>query len=183
MPPTSNRSAMLPKTPSAFVSDPTITSSWRGALVVSAMVAVVAALAVATRVLWLGEAFSDRTRLLMLIAAEGGFAAMLVAAFPALWVAGNWLPWLRALLGAIITGMLFIPATMFFFALKIRVIDGRIEADAITDLGPIELFWSLFGAMGMFTPTGLRYLAPGAVLAVSATALFVLFRWPRATSR
>jgi hypothetical protein len=167
------------KTQSASVSDAGTSNTWRDALLASALVAGVAALAVAAQLLWFEEAFSDRARLLMLLAAEGGFAATLVSAFPALWIAQNWWPWLRAALGAIVTGGLFVPATMFFFALKIRVVDGRVEADSVTDLGATELFWSMFGAMGMFTPTGLRYLAPWAALAVCAAAFLILYRWPR----
>jgi hypothetical protein len=131
------------------------------------------------RLFWFGEAFSDRAFLLILIAAAGGFTTMLAVAFAALWFAVPWHPLLRAALGAPLAGGLFVPATLFFFALKIRVIDGRIEADSVTDLGMTELFWSMFGAMGMFTPTGLRYLAPWAALAVCAAAFLILYRWPR----
>jgi hypothetical protein len=98
----------------------------------------------------------------------------------ALWIAGGWNRWLRAVLGGIGAGGLFIPASLFFFALKIRIIDGRIEADSVADLRLGEIFWSMFGAMGMFTPTGLRYLAPWPVIAVAALAAIILFFWPRA---
>ena len=74
------------------------------------------------------------------------------------------------------------PATLFFFAIKIRIIDGRIEADSVTDLQAEELFWSMFSAMGMFTPTGLRYLLPWPLVAVTLTAAILLYRWPRATA-
>ena len=92
---------------------------------------------------------------------------MLVVAVLALWVAGSWNRWLRAALGGIGVGGLFIPATLFVFALKIRVIDGRIEADSVADLRLGEIAWSMFGAMGMFTPTGLRYLTPWPLIAVA----------------
>jgi hypothetical protein len=148
---------------------------------VAVIVAAIAALAVALRIVGFEEPASDRTTLLVLITAAGGFGAMLCVAVLALWIAGGWNHWLRAILGGMGAGGLFIPATLFFFALKIRVIDGRIEADSVADLRFGEIFWSMFGAMGMFTPTGLRYLAPWPVLAVSVTAAFILFFWPRTT--
>ncbi len=142
-------------------------------------VGLVAVVAVAMRILAFEEAASDRTVLLLLIAAEGGVAAMLPVAVLALWIAERWNRVLRAVLGGLAVGGLFIPATLFFFALKIRVIDGRIEADTVTNLRAVELFWSMFGAMGMFTPTGLRYLAPWPVTAVGLAAAILFYFWPR----
>jgi hypothetical protein len=145
------------------------------------LVAAIAGLAVALRIFGFEEPASDRTLLLVLITIAGGFGAMLVVSVLALWIAGGWNRWLRTLLGGIGVGGLFIPATLFVFALKIRVIDGRIEADSVTDLRLGEIAWSMFGAMGMFTPTGLRYLAPWPVIAVALTAALILFFWPRPT--
>jgi hypothetical protein len=153
------------------------------AFALSLIVAAVAAASVALRVIVLEEPFSDRTLLLLLIAAEGAFSAMLVITLLAVWTAGAWRPWLRAALGAFAVGGLFLPATLFFFAIKIRIIDGRIEADSVTDLPAEELLWSMFSAMGMFTPTGLRYLLPWPLVAVTLTAAILLYRWPRATAR
>jgi hypothetical protein len=107
---------------------------------------------------------------------------MLAITLLAMWTAGAWRPWLRAILGGLAVGGLFIPATLFFFALKIRIIDGRIEADSVTDLHADDLFWSMFSAMGMFTPTGLRYLLPWPLIAVAITATLLLYRWPRANA-
>jgi hypothetical protein len=149
---------------------------------VAFIVALIAAAAVALRVTGFGEPPSDRTLLLVLIAAEGAFGAMLTLSVLAMWFAQGWNALLRAILGGIGVGGLFVPATMFFFALKIRVIDGRIEADSVSDLQFGELFWSMFGAMGMFTPTGLRYLLPWPALAVAVTAAILLYRWPRRIS-
>jgi hypothetical protein len=150
------------------------------AIGVALLVMAIAGLAVILRIIGFEEPASDRTILLVLITAAGGFGAMLVVSVLALWIAGGWNRWLRAFLGGLGVGGLFIPATLFFFALKIRVIDGRIEADSVADLQFGEIFWSMFGAMGMFTPTGLRYLAPWPVLVVAVTAAVILFFWPRA---
>lgn len=152
------------------------------AFALSLIVAAVAAIGVALSIAALEEPFTDRTFLLLLIAAEGAFGAMLPVAVLALWIATAWPAWLRAILGGLGVGALFLPATLFFFALKIRVIDGRIEADNVTDLQANELFWSMFGAMGMFTPTGLRYLLPWPLIAVGITATLLLYRWPRANA-
>ncbi len=179
MQPISQQSAMLRKMQSVFVSDPakgqsTLPQAFGAALIVAAG----AGLAVALRILGFEEPASDRTVLLVLITAAGGFGAMLVIAVLALWIAGGWNRWLRALIGGTGVGGLFIPATLFFFALKIRVIDGRIEANSVADLRFGEIAWSMFGAMGMFTPTGLRYLAPWPVIAVTVMAASILFFWP-----
>ncbi len=180
MRPTSLRSAMRRKMRLAFVSD---AGGRRNALSqafgVSLCVGLVAVLTVALRILAFEEAASDRTLLLLLIAAEGGVAATLPVAVLALWVTERWNRVLRALLGGFAVAGLFVPTTLFFFALKIRVIDGRIEADAVTDMRLGEIFWSMFGAMGMFTPTGLRYLAPWPVMAVGIVAAILFYSWPR----
>jgi hypothetical protein len=173
---------MQQKMPLASVSDlasgrSTLPQAFGAALLVAA----IGGLAVSLSIIGFEEPASDRTILLVLIAAAGGFSAMLCVSVLALWIAGGWNHWLRAILGGIAVGGLFIPATLFFFALKIRVIDGRIEADSVTDLRLGEIAWSMFGAMGMFTPTGLRYLAPWPVMAVAAMAALILFFWPRPT--
>ncbi len=180
MPPILPLSAVLRKMRSASVSDPaTERSTLPQAFGAALLVAVIAALAVGLRILGFEEPASDRTVLLVLITAAGGFGAMLVVSVLALWVVEGWNRWLRAALGGIGASALFVPATLFFFALKIRVIDGRIEADSVADLRFGEIAWSMFGAMGMFTPTGLRYLAPWPVIAVAVTAAVILFFWPR----
>ena len=171
---------MLRKMRSAFVSDLGMgRSTLPQAFGAAVLVAAIAGLAVALRILGFEEPASDRTLLLVLITAAGGFGAMLCVAVLALWIAGGWNRWLRAVLGGIGVGGLFIPATLFVFALKIRVIDGRIEADSVADLRLGEIAWSMFGAMGMFTPTGLRYLAPWPVIVVAVAAAAILFFWPR----
>jgi hypothetical protein len=165
-----------------FVSDPaTGRSTLPQAFGAALLVAAIAGLAVILRILGFEEPASDRTMLLVLITAAGGFGAMLVVSVLALWIAGAWNHWLRAVLGGLGVGGLFIPATLFVFALKIRVIDGRIEADSVSDMRFGEIAWSMFGAMGMFTPTGLRYLAPWPVIAVAVLAALILFFWPRPT--
>jgi hypothetical protein len=44
---------------------------------------------------------------------------------------------------------------------------------------PGDLFWSLFGGMGLFTPTGLTYLLPWPLLAVAITAFVCFYIWPK----
>jgi hypothetical protein len=151
------------------------------AFALALIVASIAAIGMALRIVALEEPFSDRTLLLILIAAEGAFGAMLTVSVLVLWFAGTWRPWLRAALGGLSVGALFVPATLFFFALKIRIVDGRIDAESVTDLQAGELFWSMFGAMGMFTPTGLRYLISWPLVAVGVTAVILLYRWPTST--
>jgi ABC-type Fe3+-siderophore transport system permease subunit len=161
------------------VSDrPTPNSAWDAAGI-SLVIGVVAATSVALRTAALEEPASDRTQLLVLIAACGAFLATLLFALLALWFAKNWKPLVRAVLTAFLVAGSFIPATMFCFAFENRIIKGHIEADSLFDLQPIEIAWSMFGAMGMFTPTGLRYLAPWPVLAIFVAAAFCFFFWPR----
>lgn len=141
------------------------------------LVAFVAGTAVLARVLQLDEALSVRTLWLGLIATEGG---ALAAAVPALALAliprgGSRL---RGILGGIVAGLGFIPATLACFAFKIRILDGRIEGDLAEGIVSGDILFSLIGAMGMFTPTGLRYLAPWPLAAVALTAGFIFSRWP-----
>jgi ABC-type Fe3+-siderophore transport system permease subunit len=143
------------------------------------VIGVVAAISVALRTVTLEEPVSDRTQLLVLIAACGAFLATLPFALLTLWIAKNWNRFVRALLAAAMVAGAFIPATMFCFAFENRIIKGHIEADSLFDLRPVEVAWSMFGAMGMFTPTGLRYLAPWPVLTIFVTAAICFFFWPR----
>lgn len=125
------------------------------------------------------EAASDRTLTLVAIAAMGAFLAGCFVAAVALFVR-HWPAWLRGPLFGGMSAALFVPATLLCFAVKIRIIDGHIDAESVADMPVVDLFWSLFGAMGMFTPTGLRYLAPWPVLVVGFAATLIFLRWPRA---
>jgi hypothetical protein len=156
--------------------------SLAGVLGVGLALAVTAAVAMAVAIDLREEAASDRTQILVAIAATGAFLAGAFVATVAL-LARRWPRWLRGpLLGAAAVAF-FVPATLFCFAVKIRIIDGHIDAETVADLSPKELFWSLFGAMGMFTPTGLRYLAPWPVLAVGLAATFLFLFWPPRAGR
>ena len=120
-----------------------------------------------------------RALLLVLTASLGGWAAALPIAAALAWFGGDWDRRLSALLGGLCAAALFIPATLAFFAVKIRIIDGRIEGDLASGFASGDIFFSLFGAMGMFTPTGLRYLAPWPLAAVAIAAALVFSRWPQ----
>jgi ABC-type Fe3+-siderophore transport system permease subunit len=157
---------------------PNPNSAWDAAGI-SLVIGVVAAVSVALRTMALEESASDRTQLLVLIALCGAFLATLPFALLTLWLAQNWNRFVRAFLAALLVAGAFIPATMFCFAFENRIIKGHIEADSLFDLRPVEVAWSMFGAMGMFTPTGLRYLAPWPVLAVFLTAALCFFFWPQ----
>lgn len=139
-----------------------------------------AALATAVQIVLRDEAASDRTQLLVGITVLGAFLATVTVAVLAHLLTNRWPRLVRALLCAVASAVAFIPATMFSFAIENRIIEGHIEAETVSELTGAELFWTLFGAMGMFTPTGLRYLLPWPMLAVFLAALFLFSRWPRA---
>jgi hypothetical protein len=132
-------------------------------------------------ILQLEEAHSGRLGLVVLIAAAGALLATLPLAASARLLAADWNRALRAGLAALWMGGLFIPAVLFCFAVEIRIIEGHVEAESAFDLAPRELFWSLFGAMGMFTPTGLRYVLPWPAPAVALVAAFCFYHWPQRT--
>lgn len=145
----------------------------------SLAVASVAALAASLTIAGFGEPVSDRTILLTLIIAAGAFMATAFSAFMALGLGALQNRWLSAALGGLWTGAGFIPATLLSFAIQNRLIEGRIETDTILDLNFDHIFWSMFGAMGMFTPTGLRYLMPWPLIGVTLAAACLFFLWPR----
>lgn len=141
------------------------------------VIAAVAAVSVLVRALQLDEAPSQRVFWLTLIAGEGGALAVTASALSlALIHRGG--PRVRGLAGGIATGLAFIPFTLACFAFKIRILDGRIEGDLADGIVSGEIIFSLIGAMGMFTPTGLRYLAPWPLLAVTLVAGLLFWRWP-----
>jgi hypothetical protein len=154
-------------------------SSPAGVLGVGLALGVTAAIAMAVAIDLREEAASDRTQILVAIAAMGAFLAGGLVAAVALFVR-RWPALLRGPLFGGAAAALFVPATLFCFAVKIRIVDGHIDAESVADMPVVDLFWSMFGAMGMFTPTGLRYLAPWPVLAVGLAATLIFLRWPRA---
>jgi hypothetical protein len=149
-----------------------------GLVAVIGILAAVAALSVLLKTLMLEQPVSRRTLLLCVIAAAGaGLAALPLAGLARLFAA-HWRPGLRASLAALWMASGFVPATMFAFAVENRIVEGHIEADSVLALGAAGLFWTLFGAMGMFTPTGLAYLLPWPALAVASAAFLCFYRWP-----
>ncbi|MGL5115260.1 MAG: hypothetical protein ACRC7G_13590 [Beijerinckiaceae bacterium] len=148
---------------------------------VALALALTAAVSMAVAITLRDEAASDRTQLLVAIAAMGAFLAGLVATFFAFFTR-RWPGWLRGPFFGAIAAALFVPATLFCFAVQIRIIDGHIDAESVAQMPVVDLFWSLFGAMGMFTPTGLRYLVPWPVLAVGLVAALIFLRWPSRSS-
>ncbi len=146
-------------------------------LLSTVVVAAVAAASVLLRALQLDEALSARVLWLAAIACAGGAGAAAVAALPlAIVRRGGQMP--RALAGAAAVGLIFVPATLFAFAVKIRILDGRIEGDLADGIASGRIVFSMIGAMGMFTPTGLRYLAPWPTAAVMLAAGLAYWRWP-----
>jgi hypothetical protein len=141
-----------------------------------------AALALLAQAMWMEQVIGPRLISLAAVVAAGALLAALAPAALLTLVGRSWPRVPRAALGALTTAAAFVPATMFAFAVEIRIIEGRVEAGSVFDLSAIELFWSLFGGMGLFTPTGLAYLLPGPLLAVSLAAFFCFHRWPSAWS-
>jgi hypothetical protein len=147
-------------------------------LVLATIAASAAVLALVARVLWLEEALSARTLALMILVAVGTFVVGITAAAISLLLARRWPGWLRAAIAALGVGGGMLPATMFCFAVHIRLIEGHVEAESVTDLSAGDIFWTLFGAMGMFTPTGLTYLVPWPMLATALVTFALFYRWP-----
>ena len=165
---------------SVFVSEaPNTRNSALDTVGISLLIGVVAAFSVALRIVAVEEPASDRTQLLVLITGCGAFLATLPVALITLWIAKNWNKIVRAFLAALLVSGAFIPATLFCFAFDNRIIKGHIEAESLLDLKPVQVAWSMFGAMGMFTPTGLRYLAPWPVLTVFICAAWCFYFWPK----
>ncbi len=127
----------------------------------------------------LEQPLGTRTLILAAVAGTGALMAAAPLAGMAALLARRWRPWLRGGLAAAWMASAFIPATMFAFAVENRVIEGRVEADSVTELGAGDLFWSLFGGMGLFTPTGLRFLLPWPLLAVALAAFVCFYLWPK----
>jgi hypothetical protein len=139
----------------------------------------VAGASVLTKALLLEQPLSLRTLLLAAVAGTGALLAALPIAGCLAVLARRWRPMLRASIAALFMAGAFIPATMFAFAIENRLIEGHIEAESVTALSARELFWTLFGGMGLFTPTGLPYLLPWPLLAVTATAFVCFYHWPK----
>lgn len=106
-----------------------------------AAIAAVAALAVLARVLQRDEAVTERVLWLAAIAAEGG-ALSAGAATLALAVVRHGSRILRGLAAGLLTGLGFIPATLACFAVKIRILDGRIEGDMANEIASGEIVFS-----------------------------------------
>jgi hypothetical protein len=140
------------------------------------------ALAAVGGVLSLDEAASDRTQSLIAVIGCGAFAAAFCTCLLTLWIAARWNRWLRAIVASAFCAGAFIPATLFCFAVQNRLIGGRLNAETLEDLQPIRVVWSMIGAMGMFTPTGLRYLTPWPLLVLGMGAAAIFLVWPRRPS-
>jgi hypothetical protein len=147
---------------------------------VFAAITLVAGVSVLVKALLLEQPLGMRTLILATVAGAGALLAVLPLATLATLVARRWPRWLRGGLAAVWMAAAFAPATMLAFAIENRMIEGRVEADSVTDLGARDLFWSLFGGMGLFTPTGLAYLLPWPLLMVALTAFVCFYRWPAA---
>jgi hypothetical protein len=151
-----------------------------GAGAVLATLAVIGGLAVLAKALSMEQPLGVRTLQLAAVAGAGALLSALPLAALASLVARRWRPWLRGGLAALWMGAAFAPATMFAFAVENRVIEGHVEADSLSDLSAGDLFWTLFGGMGLFTPTGLKYLLPWPAMLVALSAFVCFYHWPRA---
>ncbi len=171
---------MLPQKPSAFVPEhPLNPGTPLEAAGIALGLAFLTSLAVIGRILSLEEAASDRTQSLILVIGCGAFLAGLTTALLTLWITAHWKRWLRAVVASAFCAGAFIPATLFCFAVQNRLIGGWLNAETLEDVNPVRAFWSMVGAMGMFTPTGMRYLVPWPLLVLAAGAATVFFFWPR----
>jgi hypothetical protein len=137
-----------------------------------------AAISVFLKAMLLEQPAGPRTALVALVAATGALLALLPLAGLALLVARRWRPAIRAVLAALWMAAGFAPGTMFAFAIENRVIEGHIEAETVLELGAQGLFWTLFGGMGLFTPTGLAYLLPWPLAAVALVSGICFYLWP-----
>jgi hypothetical protein len=162
----------------ASASDTGWTGRFSEGVMLAAAAAVAAVLALAARILWMEEALSARTATLMIFVAVGTFLVCLIAASISLLIARRWPGWLRAVIASLGVGGGMLPATMLCFAVHIRLIEGHVEAESVSDLSAGDIFWTLFGAMGMFTPTGLTYIVPWPMLAAGLVTFAMFYRWP-----
>jgi hypothetical protein len=148
-----------------------------------AVIGLVSAMAVLAQIIIRDEAASERTQLVVLFAAIAGFAAgMLVSTFGLL-VAARWPVWLRAVVAALGIAGLVPLAAMLVFSVHNRIIEGHFEGDLFGGDGLLDLFWSLFGGMGMATPTGQRYLLPWPIVVIGLAALILYAGFPRSRSK
>jgi hypothetical protein len=170
---------MLPLMPLGFVCELQHRSGSKGdAAGVALVIAFLTVLALVGRIILLGEAASDRTQALVLVIGFSAFLAAFVTSLVVVWFAGNWWRWLRAASASLFCCGLFVPAAMFCFALENRIIAGNLEPGAIEDGRLGEIVWSIVGAMGLFTPTGMRYLIPWPLLVMGIAAALIFYRWP-----
>jgi MFS family permease len=149
------------------------------AFCIAVCLAFVTALAAIARILWLGEAASDRTQALVLVIGCGAFSAILITAFFCQVFTRGWNNWIRSAFAAILCSVLLVPAVMFCFAIENRLIEAHLEPGAFEDGRIREIIWSMIGAMGLFTPTGMRYLVPWTLLVLFTGAAVVFYHWPR----
>jgi hypothetical protein len=147
--------------------------------VVLAILALTGGAAVLAKALLMEQPFGTRTLLLSAIAGIGALLAAAPLAALAALVARRWRPWLRGGLAALWMGAAFVPGTMFAFAFENRVIEGHVEADSVSSLSAGDLFWTLFGGMGLFTPTGLAFLLPWPLILVAFAAFVCFYHWPK----
>jgi hypothetical protein len=164
---------------SAFVSDDVAGRRSPPLALLLVAVAATAGSAVFAKALLLEQPASPRIALIATVAAVGAILAFLPLAALARLLARGWAPMLRAALAALWMAFAFMPATMFAFAVENRIIEGHVEADSVLALGARDLFWTMFGGMGLFTPTGLQYLWPWPLAAVALITGICFYLWPQ----
>ena len=134
-------------------------------------------IALLAKIILLDEAASDRTQILLLVIGSSAFLSAFTTALFIVWFASGWNRFVRACAAAFISCGLFIPAAMFCFAIENRIIRGNLEPGAVDDGRIAEIIWSIIGAMGLFAPTGMRYLIPWPMLVMGLVSLLIFYRW------
>jgi hypothetical protein len=142
------------------------------------IVAGVAAVSLAIRIVLVDEAASDRTQALVVIAAVAGFLVTLPVAYAAKLWGTRVNRVVRALAGGLLVGGGFAPAMAVVFAVYIRTIMGHIDSEPFSPHWYEELLWSHIGAMGLFTPMAPKYLLPLTWPAVAVAAALCFLVWP-----
>jgi hypothetical protein len=171
--------ATLQKMQSVCVPEHETSSGYGGdACGIALVIAFTTSMAVLAKIIVLDEATSDRTQILLLVIGSSAFLAAFITALFVVWLACRWNPVVRAVTASLASTVLFIPAAMFCFAIENRIIKGNLEPGAIVDGRIGEIVWSMIGAMGLFAPTGMRYLVPWPLLVMGLMSLLIFYRWP-----
>jgi hypothetical protein len=149
-----------------------------GLLGVALLVGLAAAVVMTVRIIELDEAASERAQALVLLSGLAGFAATATVGLPALWFTQGWRGRTRGLVAGPLVAAAFVAAMPFLFAVNMRVLEGHTDSDIGSEGWFREIVWSHVGAMGLFTPTGRKYLLPWPLLAIGVAGGLCFAVWP-----